>query len=125
MKRLVVASLIVVLIVSFAYRIDKNDVPAWSVHAGQAITVTEAMAMTNNFSESTKLAGRVYSKQVLLDQLSNESVHGVRIYPGKDGNKPCFVLVPVDRLGQDILDGSAMIVERGGESCPPDCGVVF
>ena len=82
-----------------------------------------AAALTRRFREHAgkgAVHGGMFTKQALMELLSQAGCEGVRIYYGREeGGAPALVLVGVNSADADMADGT--ILEKA-YPCPPICG---
>lgn len=86
-----------------------------------AISLDDAAALTEAFRNSASansiLAG-YFGKTALSGLLAQDGCVGLRIYNAIKDDKPNFVLVGVDKDGEDLQDGDLL---EFALPCPPLC----
>ncbi|MFQ5865135.1 MAG: hypothetical protein ACE5IW_07915 [bacterium] len=88
-----------------------------------SITLDEASKLTSNFqnqAEPDQIIAGYFGREAILSILQQEGCVGIRYYYGlKDNGKPTLILVGVDEVGNDIIDG---VLAQRPIPCPPACG---
>ncbi len=90
--------------------------------AGQAISLTDAIALTGNYRKTAApggVLGECFGRDAILSILNQPGAAGIRIYYGrKSDGTPALVLVGINGTYQDMTGGT--LIERGWP-CPPVC----
>jgi hypothetical protein len=86
------------------------------------VTLPQAQRWTADYQKTSKegeLIAGYFGRNIFEKILSQENAMGVRIYKAKhDNGDEVFVLVGVDKKGEDIVNG---VVGEGVIPCPPIC----
>ncbi|MBI3194191.1 MAG: hypothetical protein HYZ34_06970 [Ignavibacteriae bacterium] len=98
---------------------------AFTGDENHAISLNDAARLTYNFRESRvipDIKGGYFGRRAIEEVLGQDGCVGIRIYYGtKDDGSPSFVVVGVDAIEDDIIDGNAAIMDEN-LPCPPRCG---
>lgn len=93
-----------------------------SKDSAEIITLAEAEAYTHSFQEAYPEEIKAYfaGSNKLKQVLEQEGCIGIRIYAGLDKttNRKNLVLVGVDAIGQDMVNGTLL---EQLNPCPPRC----
>ena len=93
--------------------------PTITGNEGAFIDITEAKTLTKAFTTQNPdgIRAGMTGKNKVLDLMNQEGAKGLRIYNGLNDGQSTFVLVAVDKNGNDMLE---LILDRN-VMCPNIC----
>lgn len=124
LRALVIAS-IALLSTGYVLREDSKSEGKQTVFTGNEqhqITTETAMRYVGNYHSLSgeQLTAAYMGRNIFEKILAQENAVGIRIYNARlDDGQPTYVIVGVDRDGNDLLAG---VIGEDVVPCPPSCG---